>query len=100
MRVPPALFFIFIFCGQPHPELASTRHFANAFSTLFHHASCLPYVPSRRHVYEGDYFLFAIAFVIVFNFLANVVEAKTCPGETLCPVFETLDLVIHAHLLH
>ena len=37
-------------------------------------------------VYEGDYFQFAIAFLIVFNFLANVVEAETCPGETLCPV--------------
>ena len=52
MRPPPALFFVSIFFGQPHPELASTRHFANvfAFSTLFHHASCLPHVPSRRHV--------------------------------------------------
>ena len=44
-------------------------------------------------IYEGDYFQFAIAFAIVFNFLANVVEAETCPGETVCPVFETLDLV-------
>ena len=44
-------------------------------------------------IYEGDYLQVAIAFVIVFNFLANVVEAETCPGETGCPVFETLDLV-------
>jgi hypothetical protein len=51
MRVLPLFFFFF---GLPDPELDSTRDFANvfanAFSTLFHHASCLPHVPSRRHV--------------------------------------------------
>jgi Ca2+-binding EF-hand superfamily protein len=45
-------------------------------------------------MYEGNTLQFVMAFIIVCNFIANVVEAEVCPLET-CPskVFETLDVV-------
>ena len=90
---PPALFFIFIFFGQPHPELASTRHFANVFandfSTLFHHASCLPHVPSRRHVVS---FVIAqsLEYLIYIAFLYLMVAPRL---SSLCKI-RTQDCIL------
>jgi hypothetical protein len=85
MRVLPLFFF---FLGLPHPELASTRHFANvfanAFSTLFHHASCLPHVPSSRHVVsfvitQSLEYLISIAFLnlVVAPRLSSLCKIRT-----------------------
>jgi hypothetical protein len=94
-QAPCVSFPCSFFFGLPHPELASSRHFANvfanAFSTLFHHASCLPHVPSRRHVVIRNYpvleCLISIAFLdlVVAPRLSSLCKIRTQDSSGLPP---------------